>query len=168
MTQSLILGVGFWGQAIRWRQNWFRGSKGRCHGNHFWLYMRCTLAPPGEYDWTVHVRWRCGLMSNYFDHLLLLLPWFWPANELINRHVLSLGSDSIFEVSCTAPQATFHVAASHCLACGLWVGNHCLTHRLHILHEWCALLSIWILFCWQLTELSVVCCYLNCSFHSLV
>jgi len=36
------------------------------------LCMRCTLAPPGEYDWTVHVRRRCGLMSNYFDHLLLL------------------------------------------------------------------------------------------------
>ena len=23
---------------------------GRCHGNQFWLYMRCTLAPPEEYD----------------------------------------------------------------------------------------------------------------------
>jgi len=35
----------------------------------FWLsiYMECTLAPPGEYDWSV--RRRCGLMSNYFDHL---------------------------------------------------------------------------------------------------
>ena len=30
-----------------------------------------TLAPPGEYDWTVHLRPRCGLMSNYLDHLLL-------------------------------------------------------------------------------------------------
>jgi len=37
------------------------------------LYMGCTLAPPGEYDWTVHVRRRCSLMSNYFDYLLLLL-----------------------------------------------------------------------------------------------
>jgi len=35
------------------------------------LYMVCTLAPPEEYDWTVHVRRWCGLMSNYFDHLLL-------------------------------------------------------------------------------------------------
>jgi len=32
------------------------------------LYMRRTLAPPGEYDWTVGMRRRCGLMSNYFDH----------------------------------------------------------------------------------------------------
>jgi len=26
--------------------------------------------PPGEYDWTVRLQQRCGLMSNYFDHLL--------------------------------------------------------------------------------------------------
>jgi len=37
------------------------------------LYMGCTLASPGKYNWTVRVHWRCGLMSNYFDHLLLLL-----------------------------------------------------------------------------------------------
>jgi len=34
------------------------------------VYMGCTLTPPGEYDWTVHVQRRCGLISNYFDHLL--------------------------------------------------------------------------------------------------
>jgi len=33
------------------------------------LYMGCTLSPPEEYGWTVHLRRRCGLMSNYFDHL---------------------------------------------------------------------------------------------------
>ena len=37
------------------------------------LCMRCTLAPLGEYDWTIRVRQRCGLMSKYCDHLLLLL-----------------------------------------------------------------------------------------------
>jgi len=37
------------------------------------LYMGCTLAPPGEYDCTVHVPRRCGLMSNYFDHLFTYL-----------------------------------------------------------------------------------------------
>jgi len=36
------------------------------------LYMGCTLAISGEYDGTLRVRWRCGLMSNYFDRLLLL------------------------------------------------------------------------------------------------
>ena len=29
------------------------------------------LAPPGEYDLTVHLWRRCGLMSNYFDQLLV-------------------------------------------------------------------------------------------------
>jgi len=29
---------GFSGQATRRRHSQFRGSKGRCHGNHFWLF----------------------------------------------------------------------------------------------------------------------------------
>jgi len=33
-----------------------------------------TLAPRGEYDWTVRLWRRCGLMSNYFDHLLTSPP----------------------------------------------------------------------------------------------
>jgi len=33
----------------------------------------------GEYDCIVRVRRRCGLMSNYFDHL------FWIAQSKINR-----------------------------------------------------------------------------------
>jgi len=33
------------------------------------LYMGWTFSPPGEYDWTILVRRRCGFMSNYFDHL---------------------------------------------------------------------------------------------------
>ena len=31
-----------------------------------------TLASPGKYNWTVRLRWLCGLMSNYFDHLFKL------------------------------------------------------------------------------------------------
>jgi len=63
------------------------------------LYMGCTLAPPEEYEWTVHVRWRCGLMSNYFDHLLLFIPRSLPwrctvkiatvANMSLRNHVPS-------------------------------------------------------------------------------
>ena len=30
-----------------------------------------TLALYGEYNWTVRLRRRCGLMSNYFDHLFM-------------------------------------------------------------------------------------------------
>jgi len=33
-----------------------------------------TLAPPGEYDWTVRLWQRCGLMSYYFDHLFM--QWY--------------------------------------------------------------------------------------------
>jgi len=33
----------------------------------------CTSLPPGKSYWTVHVRQRCGLVSNYFDHLLILV-----------------------------------------------------------------------------------------------
>jgi len=37
--------------------------------NIFWfLHMGCTSAPPGN----ATVRRRCGLMSNYFDHLFYL------------------------------------------------------------------------------------------------
>jgi len=32
--------------------------------------LGCTSAEPGEYDSTVRVLWRWGLMSNYVDHLL--------------------------------------------------------------------------------------------------
>jgi len=42
----LILGVGFRGQAIRWRHSRFWGSKGRCHDNHFLAF----------YIWAAH--WR--------------------------------------------------------------------------------------------------------------
>ena len=35
-------------------------------------YTRCRLAPPGEYNWTIRARRRCGLMSNYSGHLSLL------------------------------------------------------------------------------------------------
>ena len=54
----------------------YSAPKGRCMATIFgFLYTRCTLAPPGQCDWTVRVRRRCGLMSNYFDHLLLLLRY---------------------------------------------------------------------------------------------
>ena len=42
------------------------------HSNRFWLSIYEVHIPPGEYDWTVHVWRRCGLMSDYFDHFLLL------------------------------------------------------------------------------------------------
>jgi len=32
-----------------------------------------TLALPGQHNWTIHLLRQCSLVSNYFDHLLLLL-----------------------------------------------------------------------------------------------
>jgi len=58
---------GPWEPRIRWGSRSPYG-KGQIFGGEW----ACILAPPEEYDWTVHARRRCGLMSNYFDHLLLL------------------------------------------------------------------------------------------------
>jgi len=34
-----------------------------------------TLAPPGEYDWTVHMRRRCGLFVNLLWQLVTSVVW---------------------------------------------------------------------------------------------
>jgi len=51
------------------------------------LFMGCrpTLAPPGKYDWTFRVRRRCGLISNYFDHLLAFRGLIYQ--DLLQRRV---------------------------------------------------------------------------------
>jgi len=55
------------------------------------LYVGCTLALPGEYYWTVHVRRRCGLISKYFDHLFYSLHRLqtvssqWALKEIITQ-----------------------------------------------------------------------------------
>jgi len=36
LTCCLILGVGFRGQAVRWKHRRDEVSKGCCHGNQFW------------------------------------------------------------------------------------------------------------------------------------
>ena len=56
------------------------------------LYMGCTLAQPEEYEWTIHVRRRCGRMSNYFDHLFVpgvhdLWPWHSNSSEQRTKHI---------------------------------------------------------------------------------
>jgi len=32
--------------------------------------MGCTLAPPGKYDWMIHMHLRCSLASNFIDNLV--------------------------------------------------------------------------------------------------
>jgi len=42
-TRCLILGVGFRGQAIRWRHRWDQLTKNRCHGNQFGTKIAITI-----------------------------------------------------------------------------------------------------------------------------
>jgi len=51
---------------------WCRPAPVRCRCCLGCTRCACTLAPRGKNDWTVCVWWRCGLMSNYFDHLFLV------------------------------------------------------------------------------------------------
>jgi len=61
---------------------WLNGSRCRlvCAGlgsaEGSTRYIGGTLAQPGENYWTVRMRQRCGLVSYYFDHLLLL-TFYW-------------------------------------------------------------------------------------------
>jgi len=55
--------------------------------------MGSTLVPPDEYDWTVHVRQRCDLLSNYFDHLLKIARMRWTGTakaRLWGQHKMSV------------------------------------------------------------------------------
>ena len=72
--QLVIYGAGFEWLTDRLQILPIPCTKGRCHGNHFlafyiwgahWRHLVNTTQPS--------VRRRCGLMSNYFDHLLLLV-----------------------------------------------------------------------------------------------
>jgi len=49
---AIAYGGGFEWSARRMHYCRYPTPKGRCYGNHFFgfLYMGCTLAPPGEYD----------------------------------------------------------------------------------------------------------------------
>jgi len=61
----------------------------------FWLsvHIQRILASPGEYKSTVHVWRRCGLMSNYFYHLLYFLGKKSPLDCRINIHSMSSVKD---------------------------------------------------------------------------
>ena len=94
------------------------------------LYMGWTLAPPGEYDWTMCVLQWCGLMSSYFDHLLkntttVLRPFVWdylgkPVPEETFTHTPTWSSSNLYQL---LPSATIHSI--------LHVQNTCLVIFLH-------------------------------------
>jgi len=45
------------------------GSRKAC------IRWSCTLAPPGEHDWTVHMRLRCGLFVKLLWPLVMVALW---------------------------------------------------------------------------------------------
>jgi len=57
---------------------------------------RRTLAPAGEYDWTICARQRCGLMSGYFDRLFS--PALAAMYRLIRCCTETMADDCVSEV----------------------------------------------------------------------
>jgi len=86
-----------------------------------------TLAPPGEYDWIVHLRRRCGLMSNYFDHLLSLCPQLGWSACLLNGYPVptswrQLRGSSVWRaLYCTIQHVAASWHTSVCRSVRVWV-----------------------------------------------
>jgi len=103
------------------------------------LYMGCTLALPDEYDWTVRVRRRCGLMSNYFDHIIIIRPhrsttlldaaYYYRSSCVICRSVCQ-------SVRVVSPAKSAEPIEMPTLPFGLWARmgpwKHVLYYRVHI------------------------------------
>jgi len=54
-----------------------------------------TLAPPDEYDWTVRRRRRCGLVSNYFDHLFSHMTQGYRKNTLLQYSTTNVNNHNV-------------------------------------------------------------------------
>ena len=96
--------------AVQKRLNWSRCRLGCGLGCVKESIIRCTLAQPGKYGWTVRVRRRCGLMSSYFDH------WYYDVltgivviamNQVISIPVTHRTAENIIEVITDQPSACF-------------------------------------------------------------
>jgi len=70
------------------------------------LLLEGTLAPPGEYDWTVRLLRRCGLMSNYFDdHLFRIytaeinkMLFYWGTVVRVDRAIVFFCSAPLIHI----------------------------------------------------------------------
>jgi len=69
-AEPIDLPFGLWTRVVRRKHkfNHIRQVAPMCP------YGNAHLAPPSKYDWTICLWRRCGLMSNYFDHLLKISP----------------------------------------------------------------------------------------------
>ena len=74
--------------------------------------MGCTLTPPCAYEWTVRMRRRCGLMSNYFDHSLFALHYQTKSCEPFFNIIT-------VTVECSSNSSCIHVRRHYC-----WIA-HC-------------------------------------------
>jgi len=96
---------------------WSHGPKESC------IKAGCRVAPPAEYDWTVHVRRRGGIMSKYFDHLLLL-HFASVADDA--KCILATGVCVCLPVPCRIPTLL------HGPGCNLWNDMACSL----VVHYW--------------------------------
>ena len=79
-----------------------------------------TLAPPGEQNWTICLQRQCSLMSNYFDHLLLLLLVYshYTGQPVIQHPQLKIwGFCWTAEFYCPHALAGRHDRVLHCVIC---------------------------------------------------
>jgi len=91
---------------LGWGLGWAQGTM---------YYVGCSLMPPSEYHWTVHVRRQCCLLSNYFGHLLLLsyrlVVGFserchpWSVNNALSQHWLTW---LLLELTCSLLRQPSH------------------------------------------------------------
>jgi len=119
---------------------------------HPTLYMGCTLAPPGEYSWTVRLRRRCGLVSNYFDHLfqiqwLRLLDLF---DFEYCSHIWLVNTQSAFHIVVIMNKRFLHYSGKSCctILWFVWKQNHAknvLLHRKRATLWWPDLLDLQLL-----------------------
>jgi len=68
IAESINLLFGLWTWVGRRKHDFNR----ICQVAPMCPHGRAHLAPPSKYDRTVHLGQRCGLISNYFDHLFFL------------------------------------------------------------------------------------------------
>ena len=85
--------------------------------------MKCTLAPPGEYDWRVCAAASIWVLRNYFDHLLIVV-----AVNSVHYHICALQHRGL----CVLPYLKIMVRMVACVTDGsrLDYANFCL-YRCH-------------------------------------
>ena len=93
-SMSTHMKVHFWGwqEDMPSRQH-TESDSAECRTGMMWMpvgvyYMGCTLAPPGEHDWTVRLlRW-FGLMPDYFDHYCHCCYWWYEDTDASSPSVI--------------------------------------------------------------------------------